>query len=136
MPDLTDEQRDALEKEANSEEFKKFIDAEEAKARELAEHPYMQARTTLDEEFELTITYEKTGVPIGYVDVDETMPIVESVLMEENPGALITNDLYIITITPDVDQVILATEKMNNAFVRTSEEVTRDYIIEEWNRKK
>lgn len=136
MKELTDEQRDALEEQAQSEDFKKFIDAEEAKERELAEHPYTRNKRILDEEFRLEISYPKNGVAVGTIDAEgrpEGIPIIESILEYENPGALITNDLYIIDITPDVDVLIMGEDTSIGSFSKEPA-VTKDYIIHEYRR--
>ena len=128
-----------LEDLAKDPEFKKHMEeidaAEQAKRDELDAHPYMRAKRILDEEFELTISYPKTGVPIGHLDVNPELTIVESILTEENPGALITNDLYIIEITPDVEQVILAEENLNTNMFNPNP-IVKDYTIHEYNRIK
>lgn len=125
-----------LEDLAHDEEFKKQMSewdaAEKAKQDELDNHPYMKAKRTLEEEFELTISYPKNDIPVG--DCENGMPIIESVLADENPGALITNDLYIIEITPEVNQVILAEEDMNVGMFNPNK-TKKSYIIHEYNRK-
>ena len=135
MADLTDEQREELEKIAASDDFKKAMEAELEKRKELEEHPYMRTKRILDEEFELTISYPKDLVPVGDCDHNgKVMPIIESILTDENPGAIITNDLYIIEITPETQQVILAEEDLNVGMFNPNK-TEKSYIIHEYNRK-
>jgi hypothetical protein len=134
-----DDFRKALEEDANSEGFQKFLDEEAEHELELANHPYAKNKKALDEEFELVITYAKNGVTCGTIDAEgrpEGIPIIESILEEENPGALITNDLYIVAITPDVDILIFAEETMTNAVYRMDNTETKDYTIYEYKRTK
>jgi hypothetical protein len=132
---LTDEQRDALEKEASSDKFKKFMEEIQKQEDELANHPYMVAKRILDEEFELSISYPKNNVPVGECQHgDQTLPIIESILTDENPGAIITNDLYIIEIAPETQQVILAEEDLSKGMFNPNK-TEKDYIIHEYNRK-
>ena len=106
---------------------------------ELANHPYTKARDILDEDFELVISYPKNDVLNGYCEhegQDEEIPIIESILIDENEeGALITNDLEIIEITPDVNTVIFAEKAKVNAVWVTEDAAKQDYTIYEYIRK-
>ena len=130
--------REVVEKAAADPEFKKFMDAEAAKAQELANHPYTRTKKVLDEEFELVISYPKNGVPLGTCDHEgypDGMEIIESILMDENPDALVTNDLEIIELTPDVEILVFAEETKTNAVYKDSICEMRDYTIYEYERK-
>ena len=132
-----EEFRDMLDKASKDPEFKKFLDAQNERAEELANHPWQKARDIIDAEFELVISYPKNDVPNGHTEVDgKEIPIIESILVDENvEGAMITNDLEIIEITPDVHTVIYAEEAKVNAVWRTADEPTQDYTIHEYIRK-
>lgn len=131
--------RKNLEEAAEDPEFKKFMEELDEKEKELLNHPYTKARDILDEDFELVISYPKNGVPNGTCEhqgKDEEIPIIESILIDENvEGALITNDLEIIEITPDINTVIFAeTAKVNAVWVEKYA-ATQDYTIYEYIRK-
>jgi len=119
-------------------EFQKWMKSIEDKAAALAEHPYTKSKNILDTEFELVITYAKNGVPVGTCDHEghpDGMEIIESILTDENEGALVTNDLEIIQITPDVEIVVFAEETKGNAVYKDEIVEFRDYTIYEYTRK-
>lgn len=132
---------DELEKAAADPEYKKFMEEVDAKELALKNHPYTRTKDILDAEYELVISYPKNGVPVGTID-DQTssnpdgMTIIESILAEENPGALITNDLEIIELTPDVDLFVFAEEAKVNAVWKGKDVETKDYTIYEYSRIK
>ena len=99
-------------------------------------HPWMLAKTILDNEFELTIEYSKDNVTDAYL-VEGDMPRIEAILTDENEGALITNDLSIIEITPDVNTVVLAKEKLDMGMQFLSGlDGEKSFTILEYNRVK
>jgi len=132
-----EEFRKQLERAAKDPEFQKYLDYMKEQEEKLASHPYTKARDMLDAEFELVISYPKNDVPNGHTEIDgKEIPIIESILIGENvEGALITNDLEIIEITPEVTTVIYAEEAKVNAVWRTADEPTQDYTIHEYIRK-
>lgn len=133
--------RDQIEKAAHDPEYQKYLDEVSAKEQALKNHPYTRTKDILDAEYELVISYPKNGVPVGnIIEADasspEGMPIIESILAEENPGALITNDLEIIELTPDVDMFVFAEETKVNAVWKGDDVKTKDYTIYEYKRIK
>lgn len=130
--------RDHVEKAAVDPEFKKFLDEQDKREKELADHPYTRTKKILDEEFELVISYPKNGVPVGTRDHEgcpDGMEIIESILTDENPDALVTNDLEIIELTPDVKILVFAEETKTNAVYKDHICEMRDYTIHEYERK-
>ena len=133
--DSDDDFRDQIEKAAADPEYQKYLDEMTAKEQALKNHPYTKTKDILDAEYELVISYPKNGVAVGNIEEDG-MTIIESILTEENPGALITNDLEIIELTPDVDLFVFAEETKVNAVWRGDDVETKDYTIYEYNRIK
>lgn len=132
--DSDDDFRDQIEKAAADPEYKKYVEEMDAKALALKNHPYTRTKDILDAEYELVISYPKNGVSVGNIE-DEGMTIIESILTEENPGALISNDLEIIELTPDVKLFVFAEEAKVNAVWRGDDVETKDYTIYEYVRK-
>lgn len=126
--------RDELEKAVADPEYKKFMDEQAAKALALKNHPYTKTKDILDAEYELVISYPKNDVSVG--TNDDGMTIIESILADENPGALISNDLEIIELTPDVDVFVFAEEAKVNAVWKGKDVETKNYTIYEYSRIK
>ncbi len=131
--------RDSIEKAAADPEYQKFVEEMDAKELALKNHPYTKTKDILDAEYELVISYPKNDVPVGNIkdataSSPEGMTIIESILSEENPGALVTNDLEIIELTPDVKVFVFAEEAKVNAVWKGDDVKTKDYTIYEYSR--